>query len=72
MAVGRDTVPLARELSGIKRAARGQPLASAELMVLPELRRGEGRQAANVNEALRGVDPAGLAMIGTSRASCAG
>ena len=60
--IGRDTVPLARELAGIMRDAAGQPLASAELMVITELRRGEGKQQANVNVALRGVEPAGLAM----------
>ncbi len=60
--IGRDTVPLARELAGIKRDAGGQPLASAELMVITELRRGEGKQQANVNVALRGVEPAGLVM----------
>lgn len=60
--IGRDVVPLARELPGVRRGADGKPLASAEVMVITELRRGVGRQAASVNVALRGVEPAGLAM----------
>jgi putative ABC transport system permease protein len=60
--ISRDVVPLVRSLPGIRRDAQGQPLASAEIMVITELRRGEGRQAANVNVALRGVEPAGLTM----------
>ena len=57
-----EVLPLLRELPGIRRGANGQPLASAELMVITELRRGEGAQRASVNVALRGVEPAGLAM----------
>jgi putative ABC transport system permease protein len=60
--IGRDTLPLARELPGIRRDAQGQPLASAEIMVITELKRGEGKQRANVNVALRGVEAPGLAM----------
>lgn len=60
--IGRDTIPLLRELAGIKKDASGKPLASAELMVITELRRGEGNTRADVNVALRGVEPAGLAM----------
>lgn len=60
--IGPDVLPLARSLPGIARGADGQPLVSAEIMVITELKRGEGRQRANVNVALRGVEPAGLAM----------
>lgn len=60
--ISRDVLPLARELPGVRRGADGKPLASAEVMVITEIRRGEGRQAASVNVALRGVEPAGLAM----------
>jgi len=51
-----DVVPLLRELPGVQRGADGKPLASAELLVITELRRGAG----DVNVALRGVEPAGL------------
>jgi putative ABC transport system permease protein len=60
--MGPDTIPLVKALPGIRRDAEGRPLASAEIMVITELRRGEGRAAANVNVALRGVEPAGVAM----------
>ena len=60
--IGRDTVPLARELAGIKRDAQGQPIASAEVMVITELRREEGGKKSSVNVALRGVEPAGVTM----------
>jgi putative ABC transport system permease protein len=60
--IGPDALPLLRALPGIRRDAGGQPLVSAEIMVITELRRGEGRAAANVNVALRGVEPQGLAM----------
>lgn len=49
-------VSLLRELPGVRRDAAGKPLASAELLVITELRRGNG----DVNVALRGVEPAGL------------
>lgn len=60
--IGPDVLPLVRTLPGIRHDARGQPLVSAELMVITELKRGEGAQRANVNVALRGVESAGLAM----------
>lgn len=60
--IGRDVIPLLRELPGIARDAEGRPVASAELIVITELRRGEGRQQANVNVSLRGVEPMGLSM----------
>jgi len=60
--IGPDVLPLVGALPGIRRDAEGRPLVSAELMVITELKRGEGRQSANVNVALRGVEPAGLAM----------
>lgn len=58
----RDAVPLLREMPGIRRGADGAPQVSAELMVITELKRGVGTQRASVNVALRGVEPAGLAM----------
>lgn len=60
--IGRDTVPLVRELPGIARDADGKPIASAEIVVITELKRGEGKQRTSVNVSLRGVEPAGLAM----------
>jgi putative ABC transport system permease protein len=60
--IGPDIVPLLRELPGVGRAADGRPLASAELMVVTELRRGAGARAPSVNVALRGVEAAGLAL----------
>lgn len=60
--IGPDALPLLRALPGIRRDAEGRPLVSAEIMVITELRRGEGQQQANVNVALRGVEPAGLTM----------
>ncbi len=56
--MGPDVVPLLRELPGIKRDAEGKPLASAEILVITELKRNGG----DVNVALRGVEPAGLAI----------
>jgi len=60
--IGPDVLPLARTLPGVKKGADGQPLVSAEVLVITELRKGAGRQAASVNVALRGVEPAGLEM----------
>lgn len=60
--IGAEMLPLARQLPGIARDAQGRPITSAEILVITELRRGEGKQRANVNVALRGVEPAGLAM----------
>ena len=57
-----DVVSLLRSLPGIKRGSDGKPLASAELIVITEIRKGEGAKRADVNVALRGVEPAGLAM----------
>ncbi len=51
-------VALLRELPGIQRDAAGKPVASAELLVITELKRGGD----DVNVALRGVEPAGLTM----------
>lgn len=59
---GPDTVFLIDGLPGLRRGADGAPLVSPEVMVITELKRGEGRQRANVNVALRGVGPAGRAM----------
>jgi putative ABC transport system permease protein len=58
--ISREVVPLVGGLPGIQRSPVGVPLVSAEIMVITELRRTEGRQQANVNVALRGVEPAGL------------
>jgi len=60
--ISRDIVPLVRELPGIARDADGKPIASAENVVITELKRGEGHMKANVNVSLRGVEPAGLSM----------
>lgn len=58
--LGPDIVPILRELPGIVRDGEGQPLASAEVVVITELKRGSGAQRADVNVSLRGVEPAGL------------
>lgn len=55
-----DALPILRELPGIARDAENQPLASAEVVVITELKRGSGAQRASVNVTLRGVEPAGL------------
>ncbi|HUP92574.1 MAG TPA: ABC transporter permease [Solimonas sp.] len=60
--IGRDTIPLLREQPGIRRDAEGRPMTSAEVMVITELKKGEGKQRASVNVALRGVEPMGMAM----------
>ncbi len=57
-----DVIALLRALPGVKRSAEGRPLASAELLVITELKKGEGANRASVNVALRGVEPEGLAM----------
>src|SRR5581483_383836 len=57
-----DVVSLLRTLPAVKRDVEGKPLASAELLVITELRKGEGPRAASVNVALRGVEPMGLKM----------
>jgi putative ABC transport system permease protein len=56
--ISPDQVPLLRELPGIQAGADGKPLASAELVVITELR----REGGDVNVSLRGVEPAGLAL----------
>jgi putative ABC transport system permease protein len=58
--LGPDVVPLLRELPGVQKGPDGKPLASADLMVITELRRDGGQ--GDVNVALRGVEPAGLAL----------
>lgn len=58
--LGPDIVPILRELPGIVRDVEGRPLASAEVVVITELKRGSGAQRADVNVSLRGVEPAGL------------
>jgi putative ABC transport system permease protein len=55
-----DVVSLLRSLPAVKRDVEGKPLASAELLIITELRKGEGPRAASVNVALRGVEPQGL------------
>ncbi len=57
-----DIVPVLRELPGIVRDAAGKPLASAEVVVITELKRGTGAQRADVNVSLRGIEPAGLTL----------
>jgi len=58
-----DVVPVLRELPGIVRGTDGKPMASAEVVVITELKRGTGAQRASVNVTLRGVEPAGLATL---------
>lgn len=58
--LGPDILPVLRELPGIVRDAEGKPLASAEVVVITELKRGSGEQRASVNVSLRGVEPQGL------------
>jgi putative ABC transport system permease protein len=60
--IGPDTLPLIASLPGIRKDADGRPLVSGEIMVITELRKDVGAQRASVNVALRGVEPAGLAM----------
>ncbi|MGH8442052.1 MAG: ABC transporter permease [Nevskiaceae bacterium] len=60
--IGPDTLPLVQSLPGIKKGTDGQPLVSGEIMVITELKKGAGPRPASVNVALRGVEPAGLAM----------
>ncbi len=60
--IGPDTLPLVQSLPGVKKGADGQPLVSGEVMVITELKKGAGPKPASVNVALRGVEPAGLAM----------
>lgn len=55
-----STLPVLRELPGIARDGEGKPLASAEVVVITELKRGSGAQRADVNVTLRGVEPQGL------------
>jgi putative ABC transport system permease protein len=57
-----DKVALARSLPGVAASADGRPAVSAELMVITELKRGQGAQRGSVNVALRGVEASGLAM----------
>lgn len=60
--IGPDVLPLARTLPGIRKGADGQPLVSAEVMVITELRKEVASRQASVNVALRGVEAAGLEM----------
>lgn len=60
--LGPDIVPVLRELPGIVRDAAGKPLASAEVVVITELKRGTGAQRADVNVSLRGIEAAGLTL----------
>jgi putative ABC transport system permease protein len=57
-----NLVSLLRAMPLIRRGADGMPLVSAELLVITELRKGEGARRTDVNVALRGVEPAGLAL----------
>ena len=60
--IAPDMLALTSSLPGIARDAQGAPRVSPELLVITELRKGEGRQASSVNVALRGVGAAGIAM----------
>lgn len=60
-ALSRDNITVLKQLPGIAHAADGGALASAELVVITELKRG-GNNKGDVNVALRGVEPAGFAI----------
>jgi putative ABC transport system permease protein len=60
--INPDVLALTSSLPGAARDAQGVPRVSPELLVITELRKGEGRQASSVNVALRGVGAAGIAM----------
>ncbi len=57
--LARDNVPLLKGMAGVAHDADGTALASAELMVITEVRRGS-EEKGDVNVALRGVEPAGF------------
>jgi putative ABC transport system permease protein len=57
-----NLVSLLRTMPLIRRGPDGMPLVSAELLVITELRKGEGASRTDVNVALRGVEPAGLVL----------
>ncbi|HVT35857.1 MAG TPA: ABC transporter permease, partial [Nevskiaceae bacterium] len=54
-----DILPLVEGLPGLATDAAGRPLVSPELVVITELRKGDGPKAASVNVALRGIGAAG-------------
>ncbi|HET9483159.1 MAG TPA: ABC transporter permease [Xanthomonadales bacterium] len=56
----RDSAALVRQAPGVAKGADGQPLASAELLVIAELPRPGQTTGSNVT--LRGIEPAGLEM----------
>ncbi len=58
--LGRDALDLAARAPGVRKDARGEPLASGEIIVIAELPKKGGTLGANVT--LRGISPQGLAL----------
>jgi putative ABC transport system permease protein len=59
--IGRDSAALIKHAPGIRKGADGQPLASAEVMVIAELvRKGDAKSGANIT--VRGIENAGFAL----------
>ncbi len=58
--LGRDALELAARAPGVRKDARGEPLASGEIIVIAELPKKGGTLGANVT--LRGISPQGLAL----------
>ncbi len=59
--IGRDSAVLIKHAPGIRTGADGQPLASAEVMVIAELvRKGDAKSGANIT--VRGIENAGFAL----------
>jgi putative ABC transport system permease protein len=58
--IGHDAWPVVPYLPGVRRNARGEPLASAELVVTISMSRRDEREEVNVT--VRGLSPEGLAL----------
>jgi putative ABC transport system permease protein len=60
-AFDRDSIDLIKQAHGVRAGADGKPMASAEMMVIAELLRGDGTKDAS-SITVRGVDPEGFAL----------
>jgi putative ABC transport system permease protein len=60
-AFDRDSIDLIKQAQGVRAGADGKPVASAEMMVIAELLRGDGTKDAS-SITVRGVDPEGFAL----------
>jgi putative ABC transport system permease protein len=60
-AFDRDSIDLIKQAQGVQAGADGKPVASAEMMVIAELLRGDGTKDAS-SITVRGVDPEGFAL----------